>query len=105
MRQIISHGTNRYITLLTYIVLLSESPSQRDIIPRNAGTMTSRLFSLIWIVANVLAQPQPDLGDEAQTQQVRLDLPGEPSPIGYLRRFNITESGVLEHVLELAEVH
>jgi len=64
--------------------------------------MSSRLF-LLFGIANVLAQSVQVLVD--QTRQYVLN-PQKPDflPVGQLRRFDVKEPEVLNHVLKLAEV-
>jgi hypothetical protein len=70
--------------------------------------MMSRLFLLICTASAASVLAQLGLVDEIQQQQIVLNLQ-EPkkisrSPIGHLRRFDLKDSDVLKHVLELAEV-
>jgi len=65
--------------------------------------MTPRLFFLVGIAANVLAQSV--LVDETQNQQYVLNSqkPNFNPPMGHLRRFELKDSDMLSHVLGLAE--
>jgi hypothetical protein len=66
--------------------------------------MISRLLYLAGVVVPSVLAKSTVFVDQTWPQQTVDVLIPQGSPVGYLRRFDIKDSDVLERVLELAEV-